>query len=67
MAAWHETEAVISPTIKSELGKFILAYPVCLCTDRRAAGDRANLERIEDAMRRYAVLVQTMCEEELVS
>ena len=74
MGAGHETEVVISPTIKSELGKFILAYPVCLCTDRRAAGDRANLERIEDAMRRYvqeapknAVLVETMREEELVA
>ncbi len=31
MGARHETEVAISPTIKSELGKFIPACPVFLC------------------------------------
>jgi hypothetical protein len=31
MGARHETEVVMSPTIKSELGEFITARPVYLC------------------------------------
>ena len=45
MGARHETEVVISPTIKSGLGKVIPACPRLPLRDGRAAGGRLGSNR----------------------
>jgi hypothetical protein len=74
MAARHETEVVISPTIKSELGKFVTACPRLPMQDGRAAGGRlgSNRPRMQcgatsNKIPKNAVLVEAMREEEMVA
>ena len=74
MGARHETEVVISPTIKSELGKVIPACARLPLRDGHAAGDRlgSNRSRMQccatsKKIRRTRFLAETMREEESVA
>jgi hypothetical protein len=73
MGARHDSEVVISPTIKGELGKLCSVLPRPPFARGRAAGGR-QARQVKDAMRRYvledlktAVLVETIPEKELVA
>jgi len=73
MVARHQTEVVISPTIKSDWTKIIPARQPIFA--KWARGRRqARVEQVEDAMQRYVreypkspVLLETMREEELIA